>query len=93
MIYALLFFGFLAWGLEAAAVFVKRRGAKALLVGSGFLSCCLCALGPLFVIRAEANKGDFAAIADENIGWIFGVTVMMGITLALAFTALKRLSR
>lgn len=93
MIYVLLFLGFLAWGLEAAAVFVKRRGTKALLVGGGFLSCCFCALGPLFVIRSEVNKGDFAAIADENIGWILGVTVMMGITMVLAFAALKKLSR
>lgn len=93
MIYTLLFLGFLAWGLEAAAVFVKRRGTKALLVGGGFLSCCLCALGPLFAIRAEVDRGDFAAIADEITGFIFGVIVMMGITLLLAFIALRKLGR
>ena len=93
MIYVILFLGFLAWGLEAAAVFVKRRGAKAVLVGAGFLSCCLCALSPLLVIRAEVNAGDLAAVEDEINGWIFGVIVMMGITLILAWIALRRLSR
>ena len=93
MIYTLLFLGFLAWGLEAAAVFVKRRGTKALLVGGGFLSCCLCALGPLFAIRAEVNRGDFAAVEDEINGFIFGVIIMIGITLLLAFIALRKLGR
>lgn len=93
MIYVILFLGFLAWGLEAAAVFVKRRGAKAVLVGTGFLSCCLCALSPLLVIRAEVNAGDLAAVEDEINGWIFGVVIMMGITLIMAWIALGRLSR
>lgn len=93
MVYTLLFLGFLAWSLEAAAVFVKRRGTKALLVGGGFLSCCLCALGPLFAIRAEANRGDFSAIEDTIIGWIFGVIIMMVITLILALIALRKLSK
>lgn len=93
MIYVILFLGFLAWGLETAAVFVKRRGAKAVLVGTGFLSCCLCALSPLLVIRAEVNAGRFANIEDTINGWVFGVVIMMGITLILAWIALGRLSR
>lgn len=91
--YVILFFGFLAWGLEAAAVFVKRRGTKAFLVGTGFLSCCLCALSPLLVIRAEVDAGRFGNIEDTINGWIFGVIIMMGITLLLACVALRRLSR
>nr|WP_300851046.1 hypothetical protein [uncultured Acetatifactor sp.] len=93
MIYVSLFLGFLAWGLEAAAIFVKRRGTKALLVGSGFISCCLCALSPLVVIRAEVNQGDFSAVEDIINGLIFGVVIMMGITLILALIALRRLGR
>lgn len=93
MIYVILFLGFLAWGLEAAAVFVKQRGTKALLVGAGFLSCCLCALSPLYMIRAEVNDGDFAAIEDTINGFILGVIVMMGVTLLLALTALRKLGR
>ena len=93
MIYVILFLGFLAWGLEAAAVFVKQRGAKALLAGTGFLSCCLCALSPLLVIRAEVSAGRFGNIEDTINGWIFGVIIMMGITLLLACVALRRLSR
>lgn len=93
MMYVILFLGFLAWGLEAAAVFVRQRGLKAFLVGAGFLSCCLCALSPLLMIRGEVSARDFAAVEDEINGWIFGVTVMMGITLILAWIALRRLSR
>lgn len=63
------------------------------MVGAGFLSCCLCALGPLLAIRAEVNAGDTAAVEDEINGFIFGVVVMMGITLVLVGIALKRLGR
>lgn len=93
MIYASLFLGILAWALEAAAVIVKRRRAKALLVGGGFLSCCLSALCPLFMILAEVNAGDTGAVEDEIRGFIFGVVIMMGLTLILAFIALRTLSR
>ena len=47
----------------------------------------------LFLVRTEVNAGDLAAVEDEINGWIFGVTVMMGITLILAWIALGRLSR
>lgn len=91
--YVSLFLGFLAWGLEAAAGLVKRRGIRAFLVGSGFFSCCLCALRPLFLIRAEVNAGDFAAIEDTINRFVFGVIIMMGITLLLAWIALRKLGR
>ena len=93
MIYVILLLGLLAWGLEAAAVFVKLRKPKAFLVGSGFLSCCLCALSPLYMIRAEVNDKDFGAIEDTINGFIFGVIVMMGVTLLLGLIALRKLGR
>lgn len=91
--YVSLFFGFLAWGLEAAAVLVKRRGMRAFLVGSGFFSCCLCALSPLFMIRSGLNAGYLATIEDTINGFLFGVIIMMGITLLLAWIALRKLGR
>ena len=49
--------------------------------------------GPIFVLRAYVNAGHFGDIEDTVNGFLFGVVVMMGITLILAIVALRRLGR
>lgn len=93
MIYVSLLTGFLAWALAAVAIIARERRIKARLVAGGFLSCCISALCPLLMIMGEVNAGDTAAVEDEIRGFIFGVVIMMGVTLVLTFIALKRLSR
>lgn len=93
MIYVSLLTGFLAWALAAVAIIVKQRRMKAFFVAGSFLSCCISALCPLLMILSEVNAGDTAAVEDEIRGFIFGVVIMMGVTLVLTFIALKRLSR
>lgn len=93
IIFVSLLFGFAAWALEAAAILVRRRRTKTFFVGGGFFSCCISALCPLFMMLSEVNAGDTAAVEDEIGGFIFGVVIMMGVTLVLTFIALVRLSR
>ena len=89
ILYSLLF-GFAAWGLAAAANALREKRSGPALVFTSFLCASVSAVWQFFEIQKRAFAGDFAAIEDTIRGIIFGVVVMLVVTLMLNGLALLR---
>lgn len=81
-----LIFGFLAWGLAVFAA--KERSETAICVTGSFICCCISAASQLFELKGRAFRGDYIGIEDTIDAVIFGVIVMMVVTVLLNFMAL-----
>ena len=88
MIFYSLLFGFAAWGLGAAAIALRKRRSGSGLVFASFLCASVSAVWQFFEIQKRAYAGDWAAIEDTIRGIIFGVVVMLAVTLVLNGLAL-----
>lgn len=79
-------FGLLAWGLAAFAA--REHSKTAICVTGSFICCCISAVSEFFDLRGRAFRGDYIGIEDTIDAVIFGVIVMMVVTVLLNFMAL-----
>lgn len=86
LLYSLLF-GLAAWALALVAI-KKPKHLTALVTGS-FGASFISAAWQFFEIQKRALSGDFGGITDTIGAVIFGVLVMMAVTLLLNFLALR----
>lgn len=85
LLYSLIF-GLLAWALAIAAI---KYNKKTLLITGSFLCCSVSAVWQFFEIRRRAMGGDFGGIIDTIDITVFGIIVMISVTLLLNFLALR----
>ena len=78
-------FGLLAWTLACLAA---KKEHTAVLVAGSFTCCCISAVSELFDVKGRAFCGVYIGIEDTIDAVIFGVIVMMVVTVLLNFMAL-----
>lgn len=89
ILYSLLF-GLAAWGFGAVAIVSRKKRSGSILSFASFLCASVSAVWPLFEIQKRVYGGDYAAVEDTIRGIIFGVVVMLSVTLVLNGLALPR---
>ncbi len=66
----------------------REHSKTAICVAGSFICCCISAVSELFDVKGRAFCGDYIGIEDTIDAVIFGVIVMMVVTVLLNFMAL-----
>lgn len=84
LLYSLIF-GLAAWVLACLAA---KKEHTAVLVSGSFICCCVSAVVEFIDIKGRVFRGDIIGVEDTIEAVIFGVILMMVVTVLLNFMAL-----